>query len=143
MNTSRLLRLVNILTEIDDHVFDMNTWFEFDLDNGPSGCACGWGALDPILNGQGFKLLVEFYSTDGSVPVKSILVNNLAELLELGNTAESDWECELIFEKATGMDAVAQFFEVSFDIAHWLFGIRAGDELPKEVRARINKLLTA
>jgi len=147
MHVARLSRLASVLDNVHTEAFDTNTWFMLEFRNGEfcgtSGCACGWGALDPELNDQGLQILVEFYAPDSgypAVPVKTVRVNSLAELLDLRSVGLRS-ECALVFDGFEGMEAAMRFFDLDFNTANWLFGTRDHVETPADVRLRINELL--
>ncbi len=109
LNTKRLKRLLLVLERVQAdpkkrREFDLSVWGEKTPDCGTHMCACGWGAVDPVLNKQGFKLVRARY-WDGT----SIRTDSGGTLLKIKVGRHDEFT------------AVQRFFGLDSDTAERLF----------------------
>lgn len=102
-NIERLSRLVEVLEAVKadpakERDFDMKTWATETQSCGTHACACGWAAMDPVLNAQGLHL-----------------VKRPQHAWKRGS------DFELTCGPATGLGAAALFFEIEMRAADMLF----------------------
>jgi hypothetical protein len=102
MSTERLQHLITILEKVPEEKFDLLSWH-----CGTTACAVGHAALDPVFNAQGFKLSPGIYS----------------------QAAHPTFKPDEDSETHTGWSAVAEFFDLSYGMACYLFDKARYDEL--------------
>lgn len=124
----RLQRLVTVLEGVRDDPakakeFDLSYWGVQTPSCGTHLCACGWGAMDPVLSEEGLRLVDD----------------------EIRQPHNGTIHFRLAYEHRSHMEAAAAFFSLYVDAASYLFDPEyypdGGKSTLEEVIGRIKQRL--
>lgn len=118
MKKNRLLKIANLIENINPAVFDMDSWSSKKNECGTTFCACGYAAYVGL-----FKGLTLGYGGDGDADLIYVEPGD-----EYGDIERRDW------------DAVEVLFDLTYSEVEYLFYGKFGDT-PHAVAERIRKFV--